>query len=357
MMKRYLSIPLLCLSIIAMMSLAAFGQNNGIKLKKGTDGPKDTLSKIALVYVEDYRTSPVDPFLFTHLIYASLGFNDECDGIVVKYPEKLQAMADLKKRNPDLKVIVGTGSSKREGFSEMTRDKKKRKSFVKSVKHLIDSLSLDGIDLDWEFPTTEDGGHTACPKDDRNYAALVKDLRKALGKDKWISYYSHNSGKFIDHKRMVPYVSYVHVSGYNLSIPQNGKRSYHQSPLYPSEKTGDWCVSKSIERHIDLGVPKDKILMGIPFYGRGKDPFPTYVEDKSIDKYAGDLKPMWDNDAEAPYYADEEENLVMGYDDERSIAAKFDFIRANGLPGVFIWHYDADYDDKRLSKTIQRLRK
>ena len=97
--------------------------------------------------------------------------------------------------------------------------------------------------------------------------------------------------------------------------------------------------------------------MGIPFYGRGKDPFPTYLDCRIFDKYSGNLKPQWNEEAQAPYYADENGDLVLGYDDERSIEAKFDFLRANGLPGVFVWNYGSDFNDQRLGKTIERLRK
>lgn len=328
-----------------------------VKLKVGDAANDDNSPKIALAYVVSTAKGVPDPDMFTHLIYAFAEFNDECDGVEIATPEKLQAMADLKSKNPNLKVILGVGGYKKKGFSEMTADKKKRKAFVAQVKHLIDSLNLDGVDLDWEFPTTEAGGHTASPKDDKNYVTLVKDLRKALGKSKWISFYSNNSGAFIDLKHMVPYVDYVHVSGYNLFIPKDGERAYHQSPLYPSKKLGGWCVKSSIERHIEYGVPREKILMGIPFFGRGKSPLPTYVDCKLFDRYVGDMKPLWDNDAQAPYYADKDGNLLMGFDDERSIKAKFDFVRANDLPGVFVWHYDGDYPDHRLGKTIQRLRK
>ncbi|MDE6379420.1 MAG: hypothetical protein K2L11_03030 [Muribaculaceae bacterium] len=356
MKKRYTAFLLLCVAIAGMTAVTVWGQSIGSGLKRGGEGAKDTMPKIAVAYVVDSRKGVPDADMFTHLIYSFTQFNDANDGVTIRKPEKLQNMVDLKKQNPNLKVILGIGGDKREGFSEMAGDKKKRKAFVSQVKHIVDSLGLDGVDLDWEFPTTDKGGHTATPKDDRNYVSLVKDLRKALGKDKWISYYSNNSGAFIDHKRMLPYVSYVHVSGYNLAVPKDGERGYHQSPLYSSRKTGGWCVSKSIARHIDLGIPKEKILMGIPFYGRGKTPFPTYVECMSLDKYAADTEIVWDDDAQAPYYADKDGNLVLGLDDERSIAAKFDFIRTNGMPGVFVWHYDSDYDDHRLGKTIQRLR-
>lgn len=355
--KRYIVTSLLSFAIVAVSTFAIWGQTPSTSLRRGTENPKDTVPKIALAYVVDAGKRPINANTFTHLIYAFAEFNDDCNGIVIKKPEKLQQLVDLKKENPDLKVMICIGGYKREGYSEMTRDKKKRKAFIKDVKHLIDSLKLDGIDLDWEFPTTENGGHTASPEDAKNYVTFVKELRKAIGKDKWISYYSNNSGQFIDHKGMEPYVSYVHVSGYNLAAPKEGKRGCHQSPLYPSSTLGDWCIMKSIERHIDLGVPKEKALMGIPFFGRGKDPFPSLVDCRFFDQYSDGMHLEWDDEAKAPYYVDDNGNLMLGFDDERSIAAKFDFIRANGLPGIFVWQYDGDFLDNRLGQTIEQLRK
>lgn len=357
-MKKFMKYTLIAgVAIIAMTAIAVWGQTNSSKLKRSSEAVLNPTPKIAVAYVEDFRKGIPDPYMFTHLIYSFVGFNDACDGIHIKNPEKLQKMVDLKKLNPDLKVMVSLGGYKREGFSEMTGDKKKRKAFVKELKHLVDSLGLDGVDFDWEFPTTDKGGHTASPKDKENYVKLAKDLRKALGKDKWISYYSLSGGEFIDHKGMLPYVDFVHVSGYNLVIPKEGERLCHQSPLYASAKTGGWCVKKSIERHMELGIPKDKILMGIPFFGRGKSPFPTYLDCRLFQKYSGNLKPQWSEEAQAPYYADDKGNLILGYDDERSIKAKFDFINANDIPGIFVWNYDSDFDDHRLGKTIQRLRR
>lgn len=345
--------------VVAVIAMAAFAlhADSKVELKRGVASPTDRSPKIAVAYVESFRKDMPDPDLFTHLIYAFAEFNDDCDALVLPTPERLKEIARLRSLNPGLKVILGVGGYKREGFSEMAGDKKKRKSFVKSVKSIVDSLGLDGVDLDWEFPTTEAGGHTASPDDDKNYVTLVKDLRKKLGRKKWISFYSNNSANFIDLKGMVPYVDYVNVSGYNLSIPKDGERAYHQSPLYSGTATGAWCVKKSIERHIGRGVPPEKILMGIPFFGRGKAPFPSYLERNTFGKYADGVHIVWDDEAEAPYYADKDGNLVMGYDDERSINAKFDFIRTNCLPGIFVWNYDADYPDHRLAKTIEKLRK
>lgn len=355
---RFLSPKIILFAVAVFAAIQfSFDAASEVELKRGVSSPADQSPKIAVAYAESFRQDLPDPDLFTHIIYAFAEFDDDCDGLVIPTPDRLKDIAGLRNENPDLKVILGVGGYKREGFSEMARDKKKRKAFVGSVKSIIDSLHLDGVDLDWEFPTTEAGGHTAAPDDDSNYVKVVKDLRKKLGKRKWISFYSNNSANFIDLKAMVPYVDFVNVSGYNLDIPKDGSQSFHQSPLYPGRKTGTWCVMKSVQRHIDRGVPPEKILIGIPFFGRGKTPFPSYLERNAFNRYAGDARLMWDDDAKAPYYADSDGNLVMGFDDERSIEAKFDFIRTNGLPGIFIWNYDADYPDHRLAKTIEKLRK
>lgn len=353
--RQYAFMISVVVALVAATTVIVSGKS--VVLKKGNPDNGDNVPKIGLAYVESGRKNIPDADMFSHLVYAFAEFNDNCDGLVVPTPEKLRAMSDLKDSNPELQVILGVGGYKREGFSEMARDSRKRKAFVRSVRDIMAEYNLDGVDLDWEFPTTEAGGHTAAPDDDKNYVKVVRELRKALGKKKWISFYSNNGAGFIDLKGMVPYVTYVNVSGYNLSVPAEGSRSYHQSPLYSSAATGGWCVMKSVERHIEKGVPPEKILIGIPFFGRGKDPFPSYVECKSFDKYDATAELHWDDDAQAPYYADREGNLVMGFDDDRSIKAKFDFIRTNRLPGVFIWNYDSDFDDHRLGRTVQRLRK
>lgn len=351
-----------CIAAALLTALTAFSvlSRTTVTLKKGDQAlaALDDSPKIALAYVEEWRAGIPEADLFTHLVYAFADFNEGNDGVVITKPEKLRAMSDLKKENPQLKVILGLGGYKREGFSEMAADRKKRKAFVKNVKEIVDTYGLDGVDLDWEFPTTTDGGHTASPRDDRNYVTLVKDLRKALGKDKWISYYSYNTGKFIDHKRMAPHVSYVHASGYNLAVPrEDEKKSRHQSPLYESDVTGKWCVMEVVRTHLELGVPREKLLIGIPFFGRGRSPFPSYIDCNGFDRYEGDLKPEWDDASQVPYYADRNGNLLMGFDDERSIAAKMEFVRTNGLPGVFVWNYDSDFSDHRLGKAMKRLRK
>ena len=95
-------------------------------------------------------------------------------------------MVALKKRNPQLKIILSLGGwGGCETCSDVFSTKKGRKKFSKSAKKLCDYFGTDGIDLDWEYPTISGfPGHPYGPQDKPNFTALIKQLRKKLGKKK-----------------------------------------------------------------------------------------------------------------------------------------------------------------------------
>lgn len=304
---------------------------------------------VIIAWVEDNRPGLPDPSLMTHMTYAFGIFNETNDSVVIPKPDKLKGMVGLKETNPNLKVLLGIGGYQKEGFSEMTSDSNKRKNFIQSCLDAMKNYGIDGFALDWEFPTTTAGGHTARPDDDVNYAIFVQELRNAVGNDTWISIYSNNSAKWIDFASMVPYLTCVEVSGYNLNMPP-----YHQCNLYPSKTCSYWSVSKSIATHVQAGIPREKILLGIPFFGRGAEPFPSYLDCNKFDKYNENCQIIWDDAAKAPYYADSDGKLVCAFDNAESIAQKCRFVNDKGLKGVFYWNYDSDFEDHRLAKAVHQ---
>lgn len=335
------------LSAVALVAVSIMTGGFLLSVSEKCEAQLASTPKIVLAYVQASGKTIPDPSLVSHIIYSFAEFDDANRGVIVADTSRLRSIAALKDSTPELKVILGVGGPKREGFSEMASAADSRQSFVESCKAIVERYNLDGVDLDWEFPTTEKGGHTAAPDDTENYCEVMKLLRSALGPDAWISFYSNNSGKWIDFEGMLPYVTCVNLSGYNLNMaPQ------HQSALYPSRKCGGWSVSKSVERHRQLGVPNDKILLGVPMFGRGMTPFPSYVECQNFDKYSADCHIVWDDEAKASYYSDSEGNLVLGFDDERAMSEKAKFIKDNGLAGAFYWHYDSDYPGHMLGRCL-----
>lgn len=335
---------------------------------------------VRLAYVSSTsRVLPLsDPNLFTHYIYAFGEFNQNNNGVVINNTSLLSDLSNFKKVNPSVRVILGIGGSKREGFSEMAASASKREAFANSCKSIIKSYGLDGVDLDWEAPGTENGGHTASPDDAQNYIEVVKKLREVLGRDKWISVYSLFSAAYIDFKGMLPYVDFFNVSGYDLYGLQTYNSRSHHSNLHKSNLNTEWCIETTINRHISYGVPPRKILLGIPFYAKYID-VPKLNEDGEIKagnmsayqipNYCGNdntLKLLWDATACAPYYAtyswsyneekgifESKTTLKVTFDNEQSISNKIDYAKEKGLKGVFVWHYSADYDDQRLAKKIK----
>lgn len=126
------------------------------------------------------------------------------------------------------------------------------------------------------------------------------------------------------------------------------------------------------------GVPYSNMLVGIPYYGKCAH-ITKYnggvwkggnISIRDIPDYVSDLKYAWDEVAHAPYYYKMElvgydennqpiynKNLKISFDNERSITDKVNYVKGLKLKGVFVWHYNVDYDDQRLAKTIREAYK
>ena len=73
-----------------------------------------------------------------------------------------------------------------------------RKEFAESVKELNNYFKTDGIDLDWEYPAIQGlEGHEYTKDDTQNFTALVKILRKKLGRKNEISFAAGGFTQFL----------------------------------------------------------------------------------------------------------------------------------------------------------------
>ena len=60
---------------------------------------------------------------------------------------------DLKKVNPQLKVLASVGGAATHGvFEDIVASAKDIEAFANSVANFVKHNNLDGIDIDWEFP-------------------------------------------------------------------------------------------------------------------------------------------------------------------------------------------------------------
>ncbi|MBQ7461901.1 MAG: hypothetical protein IJS63_06550 [Bacteroidaceae bacterium] len=298
---------------------------------------------VVVAYVTSWTKVMPDPSVMTHINYAFGHVNEQFNGVRIDNEERLRSIVALKKQQPRLRVMLSIGGWGSGRFSEMAASETRRLAFANDCRRLCDELGLDGIDIDWEYPTQSSAGISASPNDTENFTLLMRDLRKALGQKLWLTLASVGSAQFIDFRSCQQYLDMVNVMAYDM-----GNAPKHHSALFRSKIVGWLCASDAVEAHRKAGVPDEKIVLGMPFYGRGKSG--VYMKYKDRDKRTE--KEMWEGTSKAPFLADKNGELVIGFESPRSIAVKCAYIKQQGLRGAMYWEYADDTDQGDLQRAV-----
>ena len=331
---------------------------------------------IILAYYTEYNEKAPDPSLITHINYAHGRFKNPKTGdggIVITESKKvpIKNVIALKEKNPKLKVMlmVGGWGAHADGFSMMAKDATKRAAFCHSINEHMKNHKLDGVDIDWEYPTQSADNETGCdPNDTKNFNILLKELRDTLGTDKIISFASSSSAKYVDWPTAIKYIDYVNVMTYDMGAAPNG----HNSALYKSNTFSSRSCDESVELHRKAGVPLNRQVMGIPFYGKAeKNPASgTQIFEYSVKYYeipailndgkykdkplARPVYRRWESTARVPYLVDDSGKNVLSYDDPESMAEKGAYIKSKGLLGGMFWEFRYDSSDFALQKALAK---
>jgi chitinase len=327
------------------------------------------------------RGSALDSFStekLTHIIYSfchlkgnRLSVNNANDSATIRH------MVALKEKNPALKVILslgGWGGCK--SCPDIFSTRKGRKEFVRSAKELTEYFHTDGIDLDWEYPGLANvPGYPYTPQDKDHFTALIRSLRKKLGRGQEISFAAGGFTGYlrtsIDWKKVAPRVNYINLMSYDLV---NGYSTVtgHHTALYstPSqEESTDHAI-----RYLDsIGVPLSKVAIGIAFYARifeGVDSinnglYRTGKFQRGV-PYRDQAKVLasdngyvyhWDPVAQAPYVYNPGQRLFATFDDTVSVRLKTRYALEKHLGGVMFWELPEDRFTDGLLDVIDTTKK
>lgn len=328
---------------------------------------------VILAYYTENSSDLPDVTLLTHINYAHGRFKNPSTGdggIVISGTSLMKQVIALKSVNPKLKVMlmIGGWGIKADGFSMMARDADKRTEFCKSVKSLLDEYGLDGVDIDWEYPTYSAEGTGASAADKGNFNLVLKELRETLGTSKIISFASSSSAKYVDWPIAIQYIDYVNVMTYDMGAAPNG----HNSPLYRSAKFNHRSCDESIELHLAAGIPLNRMNLGVPFYGKAeKNPSEAnkvynyevnynemydilhnnWYKKRSLD-VTGKNNRAWDDVAKVPFLTDNMGRNLLSYDDPESVTCKGQYVVEKKLLGAMFWEYRHDDDQQSLLKAL-----
>jgi chitinase len=309
----------------------------------------------------------------THINYA---FANIRDGQVVEGfahdTENFKVLAGVRRSNPHLKVLVSVGGwTWSGGFSDAVLTPERRQRFVQSAVDFVRRHDLDGFDVDWEYPGLPGNGNTHRPEDKANFTSVMADLRAALDKDaaargkaSLLTFAAGAFPAFIDHTEMAKVqasVDFVNLMTYDFRVASVDRIAGHHANLYdaPNDEKHR-SADRTVREFLAAGVPAAKLVMGVPFYGRGwRDVHPGAdglyqpgVAVKGMNLSYGQLagavigrdgfSRYWDATAQAPFLWNANQRIFISYDDPESLRLKANYVRARGLGGVMFWQYSED---------------
>jgi len=322
----------------------------------------------------------IHPEKLTHINFS---FAHIADGrAVLDMPgsaKDLATLRDLKKANPRLKVLVSVGGWTADGFSDAALTDASRHAFAASVIGMLRDNDLDGVDLDWEYPGQGVAGIKYREADKGHFTLLLKTLRHELaiaggttkhtGAGHYLLTIAAADREYFDHvevSRLHVYVDWINEMAYdffNSLTPTTG----HHAGLYrskfgaPTDRTADAAV----KQYLAAGVPADKIVLGVPFYGRAfagvtaknhgiDQPYERFQDfysyDDLVQKFIGKdgYVRYWDAEAQVPYLWNEVSRSFISYEDPQSLGIKVCYVRDQHLGGVMFWELKLDRNDELL---------
>lgn len=342
---------------------------------KSSEAPETKTEKIIIGYVPGFRgeldTDKIDARKLTHINYAFVNVKDSMAWLTNLATDSInfRKLNDLKQDNPDLKILISLGGwSWSENFSDAVLTETSRKKFTDSNINIVEKYNLDGVDIDWEYPGFQGEDNVFREEDRENFTLMFRSLREGLdsvsvatGKKYLLTTAVPEFKAFLektDMDEVAKYLDYVNLMAYDFYVPA-GDTVGHHSNLYPSKDGKGRSADTGVRDFIRAGVPAEKIVLGIPFYGRSwimhtidnngiermadsvvRAGGYTFIKDSVLNS-DGFIR-YWDEQAQAPYLFNKKTKQLLVYDDEESVKIKCQYVKDKNLAGVMFWQYESD---------------
>lgn len=319
------------------------------------------MAKSIIAYHRTGFTTSYQSDKLTHIIYAwaTIDINDSYNIVPDSVTDLTNLVSTIRAESDTCKVILGIGGWAADGFSQVAKSSSLRTQFANQCLSLIQTYDLDGVDLDWEYPNRgEDAEIEDDPDDGANFILLLQKIRDIIGNDKEISIAAANYTDYttdVDVSAIAQIVDRIHIMTYDFS---NG--STHHSNLYNSSTfTNENSANDVIQRFISEGVSPEKIIFGMPWFGKQHKIGWTWSQGDIgyttlVDSYIN--KNGWvryfDYQALNPYLYKPSTGEYIFYEDSESLIYKCDYIKNNSLGGMMYWRYELDDSSFTLLNTI-----
>jgi chitinase len=241
-------------------------------------------------------------------------------------------------------VSIG-GADGSENFPVIGTNTKLRAKFIREVRQYLFQNCLDGVDIDWEYWSGSES-NTVVPAESNALVDILKELKSALtpfglqisvdlgGSDYWGKDYYDEVAQYADHLMVMSY-------DFTGTWSDPGQHSSFEDAVgsgSSSESTG--LAYYANYRH----WPKEKLLLGVPFYG------------KNFDIGGGEYVSYSDILSENPDAFKYDQIGNTYYNGIPTMVRKTQYVQDNGFSGIMIWEItqDSKVDSVSLLSSIHR---
>lgn len=202
-------------------------------------------------------------------------------------------------------------------------------------------------------------------------------LEKETGKKLLLTAAVGGFKRFLQHTEMDKvshYLNYVNMMTYDYLQDSLGVTVHHTN-LYASKKYYNRDdANDAVNDFVAAGVPRNKLVMGIAFYGRSyrvadnstyglgaktverlKGNGYTFIKDSLLNRNG--FTYYRDNKAKAAYLYNAATKQFISYDDEWSVHQKCDYVMKSDMAGVMFWEYADDRKEYLLNEVNKDLEK
>ena len=307
---------------------------------------------------DEFQLQDFDLETFTHINHA-FAWPNEQGGIEATSGTFDATIADHIHNNNRKFLLSLGGWGTADGFAAATSTYELRSEFISNILDKFISYGYDGVDIDWEYPQTNEQKN--------NLSLFITELDSVLDESDpeflitMALPTSNWAGQWYDMNSLNQHVDYFNAMTYDIHGSWSNHAG-HNSPLYQSPPgDADGSVQTGINYLVNTrGLPENKINMGIPFWGKkyNASTINGYFTGSVTDLRYYDIVELinngwsshWDDVAKCPYLIKTDTSQIITYDNPLSIQYKCEFAQTRNLGGVMVWAIG--YDDNESEESL-----